>query len=136
MNFSEHGLFEVKVEGKLLLVDAIGPFNDELVIKYESALESCIQSLAVSPWHQIITLHQLSLFTPEAEQRLTKTLINRRSRGLTACAVVFQNIEAESLVKAQMERCYNRAGVKHIFTNSIDDARKWITTFISIKNHP
>lgn len=126
MNFTEHGLFEVKTENNLLLVDASGPFNDELIIKYENALESCIQSLEKSQWNQIITLHQLSLFTPEAEKRLTKTLINRCSRGLIACAVVFQNVEAESLVKAQMSRCYKNAKVKHVFSNSIDDAKKWL----------
>jgi hypothetical protein len=126
MKFKEHGLFEVKTEKNLLLVDAIGPFNDELIIKYENALESCIQCLEKSPWSQIITLHQLCLFTPDAESRLTKTLINRRSRGLIACAVVLINIEGESLVKAQMERCYNSAGVNHQFTTSTESAQKWI----------
>jgi len=128
MKFAEHGLFEVKTEGKLLLVNAIGPFNEELIIKYEDALESCIQSLEVAPWNQIITLHQLSLFTPEAEKTLTKTLINRSSRGLSACAVVFENVEAESLVKAQMSRCYKNAKVTHKFSNSIDDAKKWLNS--------
>jgi hypothetical protein len=127
MKFTEHGLFEVKTEGKLLLVNAIGPFNEELLIKYENALESCIQSLEAAPWNQIITLHQLSLFTPEAEEILTKTLVNRTSRGLGACAVVFQNVEAESLVTAQMSRCYKNAKVTHRFFNSIDDAKKWLS---------
>jgi hypothetical protein len=76
MIFMEHGLFKVKVEGKLLLVDATGPFNEELLIKYQKALESCIQTLELSEWNQIITLHQLRLFTPEAEQVLTHTMVN------------------------------------------------------------
>lgn len=129
MNFKEHGLFEVKVEGDLLLVDATGPFNEELLIKYENALESCIQRLEVSTWNQVITLHQLSLFTPEAEQLLTNTVINRRSRGLIACAIVLSNVEGESLIKAQMSRCYTRAGVKHVFISSIHDANKWLATY-------
>ncbi len=128
MKFTEHGLFEVKTEGKLLLVNAIGPFNEELLIKYENALESCIQSLEAAPWNQIITLHQLSLFTPEAEKILTKTLINRSSRGLSACAVVFKNVEAESLVEAQMSRCYKNAKVTHSFSSSIDEAKKWLNS--------
>ncbi|NQY89379.1 MAG: hypothetical protein HRT51_16860 [Colwellia sp.] len=128
MNFIEHGLFEVKIEGKLLLVDATGPFNEELLIRYENALESCIQNLEISEWNQVITLHQLSLFTPEAEQVLTNTLINRSSRGLIACAIVLNDVEGESLIKAQMSRCYNRAGVKHNFITSIHDANKWLAT--------
>jgi len=128
MNFIEHGLFEVKIEDKLLLVDATGPFNKELLIQYENALESCIQNLEVLKWKQIITLHKLSLFTPEAEQLLTNTIINRRSRGLMACAIILKEAEGESLIKAQMSRCYNRAGVKHNFIISINDAYKWLET--------
>jgi len=128
MIFMEHGLFEVKIEDKLLLVDATGPFNEELLIQYEKALESCIQTLEVSEWNQIITLHQLSLFTPEAEQVLTNTVINRSSRGLMACAIVLIDAEGESLIKTQMSRCYNRAGVKYNFTTSIHNAKKWLTT--------
>jgi len=59
MVFMEHGLFEVKIEGKLLLVDATRPFNEELIIRYEKALENCINALEVSEWYQMITLHQL-----------------------------------------------------------------------------
>ncbi len=130
MNFAEHGLFEVKTEGKILLVNAIGPFNEELLIKYENTLESCIQNLESSQWNQIITLQELSLFTPEAEKILTKTLINRSSRGLSACAVVFQNIEAESLIEAQMSRCYKNAKVSHMFSNSIDEAKKCLNSSV------
>jgi hypothetical protein len=128
MIFTEHGLFEVKIAGKLLLVDATGPFNEELLIQYQKALESCIQTLEVSEWNQVITLHQLSLFTPEAEQMLANTLINRKSRGLMASAIVLMDAEGESLIKTQMSRCYNRAEVKHNFTTSIDNAKKWLTT--------
>jgi hypothetical protein len=125
MYFSEHGVFEVKVENQILLVDATGPFNEELIIQYEKALESCIKSLEASEWKQIITLHDFSLFTPEAEKKLTKTLINRRSKGLIACAVVLIKVEAEYLIKAQMSRCYNRADIKHVFTTSLNEAKKW-----------
>ncbi len=128
MIFMEHGVFEVKNEGKLLLVDATGPFNEELIIQYEKALESCIQTLEISQWNQVIVLHQLSLFTPEAEKVLTNTVINRRSRGLMACAVVLMDVEGESLIKTQMSRCYDQARVKHTFTTSISYAKKWLET--------
>jgi len=126
MYFTEHGVFEVKIEDKILLIDATGPFNEELIIQYEKALESCIKNLETSTWNQIVTLHKFSLFTPEAEQKLTQTLKNRSSRRLKACAVVLINIEGGSLIKSQMSRCYNKAGVKHEFTTSVHDAKKWL----------
>ena len=95
MKFKEHGVFEVKVEGQLLLVDATGPFNDELLKHYRDALESCIQRLEVGQWNQIVTLHQTSIFTPEAEETLTQSLIERRSRGLIACSVVIADVDCK-----------------------------------------
>jgi hypothetical protein len=129
MFFTEHGVFEVKIEDNTLLVDATGPFNEELIIHYEKSLESCIKNLETSKWNQIITLHQFSLFTPEAEQKLTQTLKNRRSRGLVACAVVLNNIEGESLIKTQMSRCYKCADIKYEFTTSVHDAKKWLAAY-------
>ena len=129
MYFTEHGVFEVKIEDKILLVDATGPFNEELILQYEKSLESCIKYLETSKWNQIITLRQFSLFTPEAEQKLTQTLKKRRSRGLVACAVVLKNIEGESLIKTQISRCYKCAGVKYEFTTSVHDAKKWLETY-------
>jgi hypothetical protein len=126
MDFIEHGFFTVNVEDNILIVDAIGPFNEELILKYEKALESCIQTLELSSWNQIITLHKLSLFTPDAELALTQTLINRKSRGLVSCAVVMVDIEGESLVKRQMSRCYDNASVKHQFFTSLEDAKVWL----------
>lgn len=126
MSFIEHGIFEVKIEDDILFVDATGPFNEELLIKYEKALESCIKNLEASSWNQIIILHENSLFTPDAEQKLTQTLINRKSRGLTASVVVLDGIEGESILKMQMSRCYKYAGVDYEFTTSVYDAKKWI----------
>ena len=88
MKFEEHGVYEMKVEGDLLLVDATGPFNEELINSYRYALESCIHFLEIKQWNQIITLHEMSLFTPEAEEALTQSLIDRKSRGLVFCGVV------------------------------------------------
>jgi hypothetical protein len=128
MVFAEHGVFAVKIEDNTLLVDATGPFNEELVKRYEKSIESCISRLENSKWSQIIILHQLSLFTSEAERRLTKTLQNRKKRGLVASAVVLNNIEGESLVKTQMSRCYKSAGVLYEFARTVDDAKKWLST--------
>ncbi len=128
MFFTEHGIFEVKVEDNTLLVDATGPFNEELIIKYEKSLESCIGTLEHTNWNQIIILRQFSVFTPEAEQKLTQTLRNRKSKGLVACVVVLKDIESEALVKSQMSRCYEYANIKYEFTTSVDDAKKWLAT--------
>ena len=127
MRFKEHGVFEIETEARLLLVDATGPFNEELVKRYNEALESCIQQLEFSQWSQVITLHQMSLFTPEAEKVLIDTLIKRRSRGLLAGYVILEDVEFKPWVKEQLNRCYTVAGVELHFFDSTSEAKKSLT---------
>lgn len=127
MIFSEHGVFEIRIEDNTLVVDATGPFNEELVTHYEESLLSCIKTLENSKWDQIIVLHKFSLFIPEAEQKLIQTLKYRRERGLIASAVVLHDIEGASLIKAQMSHCYECADVKYKFTDSVHDAKLWLS---------
>ena len=126
MIFKEHGVFKVSVEAKLLFIDATGPFNEESVKYYNKALESCIRQLEASPWNQIVSFHKMSMFTPEAENRLTETLVKRRSRGLIYCAVILADVDFKSSVKEQMSRCYHSAGVEHQYFDSMANAKEWI----------
>ena len=118
MRFKEHGVFEIENETKLLVVDATGPFNEELLKRYNEALESCIQLLEVSQWRQVITLHHMSLFTPEAEKVLIDTLIKRKSRGLLAGYIILEDVEFKPWVKEQLTRCYSIARVELHFFDS------------------
>lgn len=126
MQFSCHGIYEVKVEDGILFVDATGPFNEELINSYRQAIEKCIQIVEAHSWNQIIVLHDMSLFTPEAELALTESLINRKSRKLNASAVVFVDIEGEIIIKQQMSKAYNTAKVQHEYFTSIEEAKIWL----------
>ena len=123
MKFREHGVFEIETAARLLLVDATGPFNEELIKRYNKALESCIEQLEGSHWSQIITLHQMSLFTPEAEKVLIDTLIKRKSRGLLASHVILEDVEFKPWVKEQLNRCYSAAGVELHFCVPTSEAK-------------
>lgn len=126
MAFEEHGTFQVKVENGILFVDATGPFNKELVTKYRSALDDCYQVLKNTHWHQIITLHKTSLFTPEAATELTESLKYRKKIQLDRCAVVIKS-EIENIVKDQMSRCYDTARVTHQYFDALEDAKAWVS---------
>jgi hypothetical protein len=88
MQFEQHGVYTVKVEDSILIVDATGPFNAELIAAYRCDVDACIQALSHAAWGQIIVLQDLSLFTPEAEQALERSVEFRKQNGLVASAVV------------------------------------------------
>ena len=75
----------------------------------------------------IITLHQMGLITPEATEMTTDTLIKRRSIDLLAGYVLLEDVDIKPLVKEQLSRCYNLAGVEHHFLEALPGARKWIS---------
>ena len=124
MIFRKHGVYSLEVKDQVLIVDATGPFNDELVMCYQNELETCIAQLETSCWGQIVTLHAQSLFTPEAEQSLINSLKHRKSRGLKASAVVSDS--PYSLVRIQISRIYNQAGVAHDFFENEEHAFNWL----------
>ena len=126
MHFAEHGVFEVKVDGSNLFVDATGPFNEELATSYGLAIETCITQLEGKPWNQIIVLHNQSLFTPPAERVLISTLKDRKSRGLVKSAVVLVNCEGRSLITQQMTHVYQVSAIEYCFFDDIESAKDWL----------
>ena len=42
MQFGAHGNFNVEIEGRILITDATGPFNEELVTLYRKAVQEAI----------------------------------------------------------------------------------------------
>ncbi|MCJ8337042.1 MAG: hypothetical protein MJK10_01100 [Pseudomonadales bacterium] len=129
MKFEEHGVFKIETEANLLFVDATGPFSDGVTKHYIESVEFCIQQLEVSQWNQIITLHQLSLFTPEVEKLLTAALINRKKRGLKAVFLILEDVYFKSLIKEQWSRCYTKAEIEHHFFDSTSEAKKSLIHF-------
>ena len=124
MFFAEHGVFRVEVIDGDLIVDATGPFNEQLIRKYNKALQSSILCLKGTRWAQIIVLHGMSLFTPEAERELCNTLQDRKNNGLVLSAVVCGDVEYKALIADQMSRCYHRVGIEHDFFDTLTEAKQ------------
>jgi hypothetical protein len=126
MDFEQHGTFKLNVEKNILYVDAKGPFNDQFILKYSIAIEDHIRSLEHSDWSQIVVLHELSLYTPQAEQALIKSAIDRRKRGLVDIAFVLKDTKSTFLIQIQLSRCYSEGGVNHQFFDTQAQAKEWL----------
>lgn len=126
MRFREHGQFDIETIDNVVIVDAKGPFNKEVIPLYRQAMKDAIASFSGQKWQQIIVIRETSLFTPEAEKALLKTLAYRKSLGLNASAVVMLDCDAVALTKQQLTRCYNRYDIEHDFFDSIEEAKQWL----------
>ena len=121
-----HGRYTIETIGRMLSVDATGPFNDALIHDYQQDLKSSVEALSPEPWTMLVTLHDESLFTPEAEAELAKVMIWRKNMGMTKVGLMFVQTIGSDILKAQMTRMYDAAGVEHAYFDNIDDARIWL----------
>ena len=127
MKFSAHGSFSVEIQGRVLIVDGTGPFNEEIVSLYSQAINDAIKSLIGEPWDQISILHGMSIFTPEAQRDLIENIKKRKALGLQRSAVIVADVEGTSTIITQLSQCYEDANVGYAFFNSLEDARKWLS---------
>lgn len=125
MIFEKHGIYRIETANGILIVDATGPFNEELIAAYHRDLEISIGELEkTGNWGQIVILHDLSVFTPEAEQALIASVASRAQRGLTASAIIADT--KYFAVKRQITKIYESACIPHHFFNNVVDATVWL----------
>jgi len=126
----EHGEYTIELKGNILITDAIGPFNQDLIEHYNEDITNVINSIAHKKWAQIIVLHSLSMFTPEAEQEFLKTLEYRKSKGLQVVCLITKDCEASRLVEWQFAHMYSQFDISFSFVENYQEAEEFIQTIL------
>ncbi|WP_354622803.1 hypothetical protein [Psychromonas sp. MME2] len=126
--YREHGTYNIDIDSNTLIIDAKGPFNLELITHYHADLCNSVEWLAVNVgvWDQIIILHEESLFTPDAAQKLTEVNLWKKTKGLDRSAIVLINPIGSLLISKQLEKLYREAGVKIQMFDNMVAAKRWL----------
>lgn len=122
-----HGTYTIDLLGRVLMVDAKGPFNDDAVRDYSRDLAAFMERLAPDPWVLCAVFRNESLFTPEAEAELLAVTRMRVKKGMDAVAVVFKDIKCTRIAQDQLERIYQTADIRHAFFHEKQDALSWLS---------
>ena len=128
MSFVAHGNYVIKNSDEQLVIEASGPFNIEIIEILDQALKKVVLKFRNKTWHQIIILHAESIFTPEAEAALCKTLKYRIDHGLAFSAVIIKASTCEALIKKQISRCYKKLNIPYQFFKHTDEAKRKLKT--------
>ena len=126
INLKIHGRYKIETRGRVLSVDATGPYNEEIVYEYRRELIASVEALAPDPWSMLVILHAESVFTPAAEMELTKLIKWRITKGMNKVGLVFIQPIGSEVIESQMSRIYDTAGVEHAYFDTIDNARVWL----------
>lgn len=107
--FPAHGSFTTRIDGQLLLVDVLGPWNAELVAHYQKELDAVAARLAAAGrWAVVVQVFSCALFTPDAMGAMQwKAEVQARTLQRAATAfVIAPEIEGAGIIAPALHRVY------------------------------
>lgn len=122
----EHGVYTIETHGRVLFIDAEGPWNTESVMSYKRDMHEATLAMGSDPWAVIAVLHGECLFTPEAESEMVAMAEHRIQYGMKCVALVSSDVIGRSMVERQFGRIYRTAGVECQFFHDNDSAFRWL----------
>lgn len=133
MEFSQHGEFELSIDGRLLVVDVVGPWNLELIRNYTAQATVLARQLAeTGPWVLISIARRSVLFTPDAIEALRETARRHTadSRRIATAYVVDPTVEGYQLVNTLFEEIYRDVCPMAVFETRAE-AERWAAEQLS-----
>lgn len=133
MKLSKHGEYNIVAHNNILVVDAHGPFTDQLSQQYVKDMYAACEQFSGQPWGLLVTFYGNSIFSPEAVQSLIELTKYRMQHGMIANASVILESETADLQQIQLQHIYQVCNcVFHVFCD-VDSAKNWLDVFITEK---
>jgi hypothetical protein len=125
MIFEAHGNFILRTQGRILRVDAWGPWNLECTLAYSQRMIECIR-LLVSPYAILAVSHEQPILSPEAEKVLQDNVRQRVNLGCGAQATVLTERSGQHIAHSQYERIYTSEGIPYGLFTTLRTAQEWL----------
>lgn len=130
MKRSVDGCYIIEQQDNIMLVDALGPFDETAAEIYHQDIKHVTEKMTGEPWGSLITFRGNSMITPDAEKQLRETTQYRQQKGMIAIAVVILNSAYADVQQMQMQRIYQDCQIEfHVFSDS-DSASDWLNSYI------
>lgn len=129
--FPAHGRAAFSVDGRLLITEAEGPFNAELVAALRQPVLLAAEPLRAQgrPWGQLSRFRRSALASPEALAAFTQLLTEMHAEGvapLFTAYVLGDEVEGATLMGPLFRRCFESAGLGFAHFAHEDEARAWL----------
>ena len=120
-----HGKFSVRSCGRVVRVDAWGPWNREQTLDYAQQLGTCIATMR-RPFAMLSVWHAEPLLGPDVEAVLKDSVRQRASMGCVAQATVLLDRSAAVVAEAQYRRVYFHEGLRCGIFQEVTPAIGWL----------
>ena len=123
--FAAHGEYSIRTCGRVVRVDAWGPWNLECTRDYAQHLKTCIAEMP-SPFGMLMVSHMQPILGPEGEAVLAENVRERIALGCTAQATVLLDPATVVVAEAQYRHVYVPAGLRYAIFYEIAPAAQWL----------
>lgn len=128
--FRPHGRVESRVYGNLVIHEAIGPFNLEIIEAIGTVLRELLLSMKQQGrWGQVIVFKKSALTSPDTLAALKAYTTQRRNEDLapTATAYVLDpSVEGANLMTAPFRHVYSESTEQFDIFSAEADAIAWV----------
>jgi hypothetical protein len=121
---------DARVSGRLNILEALGPFNKELVIAGDAVQEALDAVLnAQGRWGTVLVFKGSALASPEAVAEIANIVKRRVDKGIRPVAiglVVTPDVEGGALMQSHYLAAYAKAGIPGKVFDDIENAKLWV----------
>ncbi len=133
--FAPHGHIDIWLEGDLLIYDATGPFNLELVNVLAVAQQKVLQEMNTTrPWASIGSLKKSALMSLDALARYGDIMRAPKPAGWTPVATAFvigPEVEGGNIMSPHFSKIYADIGRPMQVFQNLNEAMHWSNTCIA-----
>lgn len=128
---SMQGRYALSVQNNILMVEAVGPFNENTFKHYLVDSNSAIEKICDKPWAILTIFSGKGILPPEAESALIDITKERQLKNLAAVSVVIENNWQADLQQIQLARIYQQCRVKSNFFSNKQAAHQWLVNYMN-----
>jgi hypothetical protein len=135
LKFQPHGEYKLRLEGRVLISELVGPWNLELVDTWMKAAHPMVKELAATGPHVHMTIVTGSLLCPpEALDRLAEVIVytTAKMQCIGNPVVASANVEGRALFEPMYARIYDGSPPRGLFLD-YESAMAWSRELLAEK---
>lgn len=124
--FKAHGEFKIQIDGRIVVIEAEGPFNIELTQSFGPVAAEFTERMRGAPWGVLVIADGDFLLTPEAEEAMREAEARYEDGGRRVTAFVIGGAPWSQIVRSQWQRVYANNARQPQFFDDLSSARDWL----------
>jgi hypothetical protein len=137
LKFRPHGQYKLRLEGRVLVSELLGPWNIELVDTWMKAAHPIVKQLAATGPHVHMTIVTGSLLCPpDALDRLAAVIVytTAKMQCIGNPVVAAANVEGRALFEPMYARIYDGSPPRGLFLDYAS-AKAWSLALLAEKGY-